>query len=206
MRLTEDDRGDLRAGTWGGLTVGALGTLGLLLTGHIVYALVGLVSALVGVWLARIALVGFMYPLAAMASRIVAVAAGGHPSTRGAVHSGRAVATGKGVSPSSPPQRPPAYSIAVNCGCGAALTMDANVSTEAQRRMLTSFFPVHDVCVARGALEHVPDAPTLTITVTCVCGAQVCVDVVETSRPEMQRTASEFIAAHRNCISNGVVG
>jgi len=205
MRLTEDDRGDLRAGTWGGLTVGALGTLGLLLTGHIVYALVGLVSALVGVWLARIALVGFMYPLASTASRIVTVAAGERPSTRAAVHSGRADATGKGVSSSSPPQRPPAYSIAVNCGCGAALTMDAKVSTEAQRAMLTSFFPVHDVCVAR-ALEHAPAAPTLTITVTCVCGAQVCVDVVETSRPEMQRTASEFIAAHRNCIGNGVVG
>ena len=195
MQITDEDRGDVRAGTWGAVAVGGAIVVGLLLHAQIVFALVAGAVLLVTIAICRVVLVGVMYPVASTAARIVARAAGDAPFEAG---------RGSHASPAKPsdavPAARPAYSVRTSCGCGAAIEVTALVAADTQRAMLTPFFEVHEPCVAR-ALAGEPDATPMTSTVTCCCGEQLTVDLVSTQREEMAQRADAFIAVHRGCAS-----
>jgi hypothetical protein len=191
---TEDDRSDLRAGTWGAAVVGGILVVGLLLHGQVLLAAVALPSVVIGIWISRIAVTGFMYPLASTAARIVSNAAGEELYTP---RPGGSSGARRTRAPSASGQTP-AYSVLTRCGCGAAIEVNASIPTETQRAMLTPFFQAHEPCAAR-VLAGERGVQPMTSTVTCCCGQQLTVDVVRTHREEMAQRADAFIAMHRRC-------
>lgn len=107
------------------------------------YALVAVASTLIGIWLARIAYMGFVSPLATAAGRIAAHAAGGDaPSSRRAPRTPSPSTPHEAVPRTADPQRlqRPAYTAVTRCGCGAAVEVNALVPADAQRAVLITFF------------------------------------------------------------------
>lgn len=194
MALSDDDRGDLRAGTWGAGVIGGLITLGLLAYGQFLLVLVALPVLLVTIWVCRIVLAGLMYPLASTAARIVTLAAGEEPYEPRSSQQ----FTSRPPPPANPNSAKPAYTVVVRCGCGAAMEVNALIPADTQRATLTPFFEAHQACMAR-ALAHEPGMAPMTSTITCVCGQQLTVDVAFTPSEEMKRLSDAFIDEHRRC-------
>ncbi|MGH3640365.1 MAG: hypothetical protein ACRDUX_15210 [Mycobacterium sp.] len=196
MQLNDSDdlRGDLRAGTLGAALLGGALIVGLLAHGQLLLALVGLLTLLVTIPVIRMVYAGVIHPLTSTAASIVARAAGEEPyaPTR------RDWPSQASQPARSEPAAKPAYTIVVRCGCGAAIEVNASISTDIQRAMLELFFTVHESCMAR-ALAHDPGVSPMTSTITCACGRQLTVDVANTERDEMARQSEAFITAHRGC-------
>lgn len=195
MPISDDVRGDLRAGTWGAALFGGAIIMGLLLYGQLLLALVGVVTLLAMIPVLRIVYAGIIHPVTSTAARIVASAAGEAPYTPR-----RTTPAAAHRSPKHLPicGKSPEYTILARCGCGAAIEVNASISREIQRAMLEPFFTVHEVCMAQ-ALAGEPSAEPMTSTVTCCCGQLLTVDLVHTEREEMVRQSDAFIEGHRSC-------